>query len=410
MSETRLAEQSELTGVFPGRESSGVQERVSLAEAAAQALASLTRPDQPTGRPGPASGGAVTVNSALRVLYAADFYRRYPGEDVTFFARVEVAQPVAGFVLRVELPIGVRLVRASDAPQGVAPDLTVAREQVESSTGARRIERRTLVWYVEKTTVGAAYDFEACMTVPPVKELWLEDSPSWPGADYWLVSTARAEPFLPTGVDQAGAVQATAAVAVFPKSRYLQYLPALYERDEFMGRFLMLFESFWAPIEMQASGIDDYFNPRMAPMEMTRWMAERFNLAWYPDLPEENRRNLLSSAVHLYRKRGTRQGLQELLEILTRSAVEIVEHRAENFSIGPEARLGHGIALGSANQPHTFVVRLRLPPVPETVGGKAVSPEEQERLERVRREQIRAIIDAEKPAHVTYSLDFNSAK
>lgn len=378
-------------------------------DAAAQALAALMQPGQPGVQPD--ATGAAAISPALGVILAADFYRRYPGEDVTFYARVQILQPVAGFILRVSLPVGVRLGGTSDAPGGQSPDLTIARERVNSSTGDREIERRTLIWYVEKAPpVGAVYDFEARVTTPPLKELHPDDSPIWPGAETWLVCNARAEPFTPTLIQPAQVAHATVAVAVFPKSRYLQYLPALYERDEFMGRFLMLFESFWAPIEMQIAGMADYFDPRLAPLEMTRWLAERFNLALESDLPEKSQRNLLKSAVHLYRNRGTRRGLQELLEIHTNGPVEIVERRAENFRIGGEARLGHGVALGSANQPHTFVVRLRLPPLPHTSDGKPVKPEEMERREKARRDRLRAIIDAEKPAHVTYSLDIEVMK
>jgi phage tail-like protein len=168
-----------------------------------------------------------------------------------------------------------------------------------------------------------------------------------------------------------------------------------------MGRFLMLFESFWGPIDMQVSNISDYFDPMLMPLQMVRWMGERLDLEILPDWPESTQRRMLANAVGLYRKRGTRAGLQRLLEIYSGGQVVINEHRADNFRLGKSARLGQGIALGSGNQPFSFAVRITLPPI----DGAALPPAEIERQRDVRIRRLRALIDAEKPAHVTYTLD-----
>ncbi len=118
---------------------------------------------------------------------------------------------------------------------------------------------------------------------------------------------------------------------------------------------------------------------------------------------------MLRSAADLYRKRGTRQGLEEYLVIYTGRKPSIVEHRAYDFRLGPEARLGPGIALGTGNVPHTFSVSLRLPPVDVPDEGDA-SPggDLLTELRRRRRQKIEAIIDAEKPAHTSYTLHIES--
>jgi hypothetical protein len=97
----------------------------------------------------------------------------------------------------------------------------------------------------------------------------------------------------------------------------------------------------------------------------------------------------------LYRRRGTRAGLQEYLEIYTGEKPRIVEHGARNFRLGRDARLGRDLALGTRNQPHTFTVSLRLPSLPE-------------RREQERCRTIRAIVEAEKPAHTAYTLDIQT--
>ena len=194
------------------------------------------------------------------------------------------------------------------------------------------------------------------------------------------------------------AAEETAAIAVSAKGRYLKYLPALYQDDELMARFLMLFESFWAPIEGQIDHLAFYFDPRMTPSDFLPWLASWLDLELDERWPEERRRQLIRSAVSLYRKRGTRRGLEEFLEIYTGERPQIVEHRARNFFLGADGLLGPGSALGRDNVAHTFTVTVRLPPAP------GEDEEERTRHERERRRIIRAIIEAEKPAHTGYEL------
>jgi hypothetical protein len=68
--------------------------------------------------------------------------------------------------------------------------------------------------------------------------------------------------------------------------------------------------------------------------------------------------------------------------------------------LGPNARLGPGIALGRENVPHTFTVIAHLPPV--SLGAEGKDQHTWEELERHR--AIEEIIEAERPAHTGYTL------
>jgi len=162
----------------------------------------------------------------------------------------------------------------------------------------------------------------------------------------------------------------------------------------------MLFESFLAPIEGQIDNLPFYFDPDFTPARLLPWLATWVDLTLDDHWPEAKRRQLLKRAVSLYRKRGTRRGLQEYLEIYTGAQVQISEHGARNLLLGPEARLGPGVALGTLNMPHTFTVTVNMPPA-EGVAGTAA---ERERYENDRRRMIETIIEAEKPAHTSYTL------
>lgn len=309
---------------------------------------------------------------AVTIAHVADFSRRYPGENVTFFTRVDVQQAIAGFTLRIAVPDGLALgdTRAIPNPDGCLPQLVFL-------DGARY-----LIWTLKHDLQGGErYEFQLEATVAPT-------------AKPLAVSSRAVVLVADRSNGDAPQVQAeTSTVEVSPKGRLLRYLPALYtEQDEFMGRFVMLFESFWYPIEDRINNVHDYLDPKLAPPDLLPWLATWVDLVLDEKWPEEKRRKLLSAMVALYRQRGTRRGLQQYLEIYTGQQAHIVEHRAHNFQLGKITRLGPSAALGKRNVSHTFSVTLNLP---------ALENEEQ-RKERQRK--IEGIIESEKPVHTAYTL------
>jgi phage tail-like protein len=309
---------------------------------------------------------------AATIAHVADFSRCYPGEKVTFFTRVDVQQAIAGFTLRIAVPDGLAPgeTRAIPNPDGSLPQLVFL-------DGARYLS-----WTVRRElSRGERCEFQLEATIAPTARP--------------LALSSRAV-VLVADRSEGGAPQVqaeTTTVEVAPTGRLLKYLPALYaEQDEFMGRFVMLFESFWLPIEDRINHVYYYLDPKLAPPDLLPWLATWVDLVLDEKWPEEKRRKLLSAMVLLYRQRGTRRGLQQYLEIYTGQQAHIVEHRAHNFQLGKITRLGPSAALGKRNVSHTFSVTLTLPP----------AANEEERKERQRK--IEAIIESEKPAHTAYTL------
>lgn len=56
-------------------------------------------------------------------------------------------------------------------------------------------------------------------------------------------------------------------------SSYLQYLPAIYRDNMFLGRFLCIMESVMKPIEGIIDNIACYFDPYLTPEEFLPWLA-----------------------------------------------------------------------------------------------------------------------------------------
>ena len=311
----------------------------------------------------------------LAVAHVADAARHYPGETLTLFTRVDALAPLpGGFKLQVSLPasLAVGATRASASHGESLADLLVV-------SGDRYIS-----WQVSRpVAAGEQFEYAAEATIGMTDQ------------DRQLESTAVASS--PATAGAPARAQETAEIQVSAQGRYVRHLPAIYQSDELMGRLLMLFESFWGPIEQQIRGMHYYFDPKLTPPEALPWLAQWVDVVLDERLSLAQQRHLLSTAAAHYRKRGSRQGLIEILEIYTGVTPIIIEHTARNFRLGSTALLGPNVALGTSNQPHAFTVVLRLPPPASESAGRE--------LER----RLSAIIEAEKPAHTVYTLRIETA-
>lgn len=151
------------------------------------------------------------------------------------------------------------------------------------------------------------------------------------------------------------------------RSAYLDDLPVIYQTNEFLGRFLLIFEAIWEPLEQRQDNIAMFFDPRTCPPAFLPWLAGWLDVGYQPRWPEPRIRHLLAEAMDLYRWRGTRYGLTRLLELCTGLAVEISEQ---------------------ADTPFQFRVKVRLP-----ADGSVGAP------------LIEHLVQSHKPAHAGYILD-----
>ena len=192
-------------------------------------------------------------------------------------------------------------------------------------------------------------------------------------------------------------------IAVHPSGSYIHHLPEIYQGSDFIGRYLMLFESFWKPINQQINQIDMYFDPDFTPSSFLPWLASWLGVTWDDSLPENRKRKLLQIAVSLYQRRGTKSALEDYLRVYSQGEVEIIEHRSQNFALGQDSKLGSAIALGNQNLPHTFSVNVN---VDENEVKRMVfdNPSQNEEMYTQKLEEI---IEHQKPAQTAFRLNLD---
>jgi phage tail-like protein len=323
----------------------------------------------------PAPEASLQEAALDRLFHVADVTHRYPGEEIAFHTGLRVNTRQSGRRVSVSLPHGFDLL--SFSPQEGL--------QVRSCGVREEPEGLVVEWALADGLLpGDEVEFAVQARVLP----------------YDYDRTLRSRGALLDSFGQELDSETT-CVRIATRSAYMTYLPEIYHENDFLNRLLMLFESFWKPVEAQIDQSENYYDAQLTPAEFLPWMASWIGITWDDSLPEERRRTLLQSAVGLYQARGTRQALLDYLALYTHGQVEIFEHRALNFVLGKAAPLGTTIALGRQNLPYSFSVRVRVPraEILRQLGEAQVQPE------KLYRQRLEAIIDSQKPAHTTFDLD-----
>ena len=158
-------------------------------------------------------------------------------------------------------------------------------------------------------------------------------------------------------------------------SSYLEMLPGIYHSNEFLGRFLLIFEHILSPIERTVGNAWTNFDPGLIPADAVPWLASWLGLLIDGRMPEDSRRALILAAPELYRWRGTLRGMRHYLQIYTGVEPEIIEPTLSEIA-------------ANRSLAFRFTVRLRMP-----------------RGSTVQRNYVEAILEAEKPAFAACSLE-----
>lgn len=105
----------------------------------------------------------------------------------------------------------------------------------------------------------------------------------------------------------------------FPRISYLNYLPSIYQDDpsssEFLERFLSIFESIFYEIDFEVETISHLFDAYGTPPEFISWLGSWVALYENENFPENMKRFWIANAVSMFKKRGTREGMEESIAL-----------------------------------------------------------------------------------------------
>jgi phage tail-like protein len=165
----------------------------------------------------------------------------------------------------------------------------------------------------------------------------------------------------------------------------LQYLPEIYSMDpgssDFLHRYLSIFQSLWMDMEQNIGQIPRLFDPEVAPYPFLLWISSWVAVQNPQFWQEDKLRLLLKKIPFLYKIKGTRRSIGEIVELYTGAPCYIVEPREAGAlaSAVPGAERLYEAEM----DPFTFMVLIN----------ENQLPGEKERLE------LQWLIDSFKPAH-----------
>jgi phage tail-like protein len=199
-------------------------------------------------------------------------------------------------------------------------------------------------------------------------------------------------------------------------SRFLAHLPAIYqeqERADLLVNFLAAFEKVLLGenepqreskrarkrkghdrriegIAQKIARLHKLFDPSETPEDFLPWLASWAALAFRANLSSEKRRMLIANIIPLYRFRGTRAYMEQLLAMCVDAGTSISEEEIPPLQIGVHSTVGSDMYL-SGGPPHFFRV---------TMAASDFGALEAQ----AQREIAYEVIELAKPAHTIYDF------
>lgn len=115
-----------------------------------------------------------------------------------------------------------------------------------------------------------------------------------------------------------------------PRETWLEYLPEIYQADptgkSFTERFLGIFQSLYSDLDENIRTVARYFDPDVVGGEYLEWLASWLDVEDGYLWPEEKLRALVKHGMELYRIRGTRRYVVEMVKLYTGQEPYVVEY------------------------------------------------------------------------------------
>ncbi len=114
-----------------------------------------------------------------------------------------------------------------------------------------------------------------------------------------------------------------------PAGSWIDKLPQIYRRSDkqghFLERYLGIFQTFYEELDAEIADVSNCFDPECAESDFLEMLSGWLNINDTSIWSQDQLRRLLLNAVKLYRMRGTKEGLSQLLELYLGEKPFIIE-------------------------------------------------------------------------------------
>ncbi|WP_341878102.1 phage tail protein [Defluviitalea saccharophila] len=176
----------------------------------------------------------------------------------------------------------------------------------------------------------------------------------------------------------------------YPMVSFIQYLPEIYqahpESSDFLIRFLGIFQNMMLDLETEIDNISRYFDPDIVDREFLYWLSSWLGIEDVYLWEEDSLRTLIKNAVYLYKKKGTKEGIEKIVELFTGQKPYIVENHVLNAWKDNSISKKHLEEL-YGNSPYIFTVILK-----------------DENLSQSKYKGLKKIIENNKPAYTEVNI------
>jgi len=186
----------------------------------------------------------------------------------------------------------------------------------------------------------------------------------------------------------------------------------VHHADQFR-RFLFIFQHLMTTVTDKIDRIPSLTDPMEADPRFLPWIASWVSFELDGSLPLHQQRELVRRSIRLHRTRGTRAGVEEMIRVLTSTPVQIAE------SVLPRACILNGMTLAGGRTPAERYLRHEPPGHymmrhgQAKTGFFALKLEDREAFRQRFGERapsvlrrISQIVTHERPAHVTFTIEF----
>lgn len=182
-----------------------------------------------------------------------------------------------------------------------------------------------------------------------------------------------------------------------------------------MRRFLFLFQHAQAAVTDKIDGLASLIDPLATDPKFLPWLASWVGFELDQALPVHQQRELVRRAIRLYRTRGTRDGIEEMVRVLTAAPVRIRERmKPRPVVLGQSCLLGGQDVTERYQRNESSACYLLEPSETKATSFFALTLEPRERFRTRFGERapgvlrrIVKVVSQETPTHISFTIHFD---